>query len=101
MILIVAGNKFNSQQLKTDYVIDYHQKEVLFGLCCAMLSFLVMSDSAIPWTVACQAPLSVCVSRQEFWNGLSCPPPGDLSNPGIEPRSPPLHADSLLPELPK
>ena len=31
-----------------------------------------------PWTVACQAPLSVGVSRQESWSGLPCPPPGDL-----------------------
>ena len=40
-----------------------------------------------PWTVACQAPLSMGVSRQEYWNGLPCPPPGDLPHPGIEPAS--------------
>ena len=48
---------------------------------------------ATPWTVACQAPLSVGFSRQEYWSELLCPPPGDLSNPGIEPASvasPPL-----------
>ena len=39
----------------------------------------------IPWTVACQAPLSIGLSRQEYWGGLPCPPPGDLPNPGIEP----------------
>ena len=37
-----------------------------------------------PWTVACQAPLSMGFSRQEYWSGLSCPPPGDLANPGIK-----------------
>ena len=37
------------------------------------------------WTVAHQAPLSMRFSRQEYWNGLLCPPPGDLPNPGIEP----------------
>ena len=37
-------------------------------------------------------------SRQEYWSGLPCPPPGDLPNPGIEPRSPALQADSLLSE---
>ena len=37
-------------------------------------------------------------SRQEYWSGLSCPPPGDLPNSGIEPRSPALQADSLLSE---
>ena len=41
-----------------------------------------------PWTVACQAPLSMGFSRQEYWNGLSFPPPEDLLNPGIEPASP-------------
>ena len=42
---------------------------------------------ATPWTVALQAPLSVGFSRQEYWGGLPCPPPGDLPNPGIEPAS--------------
>ena len=39
------------------------------------------------WTVTHQAPLSVGFSRQEYWSGLPCPPPGDLPNPGIEPVS--------------
>ena len=39
------------------------------------------------WTVACQAPLSMGFSRQEYWSGVPCPPPGDLSDSGIEPRS--------------
>ena len=42
---------------------------------------------ATPWTVACQVPLSVGFSRQEYWNGLPSPPPGNLPNPGIEPAS--------------
>ena len=48
-----------------------------------------------PWTEARQAPLSTVFSRQEHWSGLPCPPPGDLPNPEIEPRSPTLQADSL------
>ena len=52
-----------------------------------------------PWTVACQAPLSVGFSRQEYWSGLPFPSPGDLPNLGIEPRSPALQADSLPTEL--
>ena len=40
-----------------------------------------------PWTVAHQAPLSMGCSRQEYWNGLLCPAPGDLPNPGIKPPS--------------
>ena len=46
-----------------------------------------MSDSATLWTVACQAPLSMGFSRQEYWSRLPCPPPGDLPDPGIEPMS--------------
>ena len=46
-----------------------------------------MSDSVTLWTVACQAPLSMGFSRQEYWSGLACPPPGDLLDPGIEPVS--------------
>ena len=40
------------------------------------------------WTVAHQAPLSMGFSRQEYWNELPCPLPGDLPNPEIEPLSP-------------
>ena len=40
------------------------------------------------WTIASQAPLSIGFSRQEYWSGLPCPPPGDLPDPGIEPMSP-------------
>ena len=42
---------------------------------------------ATPWTVAFQVPLSMGFSRQEYWSGLPCPPPGDLPDPGIEPVS--------------
>ena len=51
------------------------------------------------WTVACQAPLSMGFSRQEYWSGLPFPSPGNLPDPGIEPKSlasPALQADSLL-----
>ena len=51
-------------------------------------------------TVVHQAPLSVGFSRQEYWSGLPCPPPGDLPDLGIEPRSPALQVDSLLTEPP-
>ena len=42
---------------------------------------------ATPWTVAPLSPLSIGFSRQEYWSGLPCPPPGDLPDPGIEPIS--------------
>ena len=50
------------------------------------------------WTVALQAPLSIGFSRQEYWGGLPCPPPGDLLDPGIKHMSlasPALAAGSL------
>ena len=40
------------------------------------------------WTVVIQAPPSMGFSRQEYWSGLPCPPPGNISNPGIEPTTP-------------
>ena len=55
-----------------------------------------MSDSAIPWTVACQAPLSMEFSRQEYWSGLLCHSPGDLHYPGVKPRSPAIQEDFFL-----
>ena len=51
--------------------------------------------SVTPKTVACQVPLSMECSRQEYWSGLPFPSPGDLPNPGIEPGSPTLQIDSL------
>ena len=60
----------------------------------------VVSDSVTPWTVALQAPLCMGFSREEYWNGLPFPSPGDLPNPGIEPGSPALQADSLPAEPP-
>ena len=50
---------------------------------------------ANPWTAAYQALSSMEFSRQEYWSGLPFPSPGDLSNPGIEPRSPALQADTF------
>ena len=52
------------------------------------------------WAVAYQAPPSMEFSRQEYWSGLPFPSPGDLPDPGIEPRSPALQADALPSEPP-
>ena len=54
-----------------------------------MLSHLVMSHSATPWVVACQAPLYRGFSRQEYWSGLPFPP-GDLPNLGTQSTPPAL-----------
>ena len=70
-------------------------KHHLVTLACSAAS--VVSNSFVtPWTVARQAPLSMGFSRHEYWSELPCPPPGDLPNPGIEPETPALQADSLL-----
>ena len=55
---------------------------------------------ATPWPVAYQASRSMGFSRQEYWSGLPFPSPGDLPDPGIEPRSPALYADALPSEPP-
>ena len=64
------------------------------------VSCSVMSDSVTLWTVACHAPLSMELSRQEYWSGLSLPSPGDLPDLGIKPRSLTLWEDFLLSEPP-
>ena len=66
-----------------------------------MVSRSVVSDSLRPHGL--QLARLLCpwgFSRQEYWSGLPCPPPGDLPNPGIEPRSPALRADALPSEPP-
>ena len=63
----------------------------------AAWSCLTLCD---PMDLALQAPLSMAFSKQEYWSGLLFLPPADLPNPGTEPRSPALQADSLPSELP-
>ena len=64
--------------------------------CCLVLSHIQLSVT--PWAVAQQAPLSMGISRQEYWSGLSFPSPRDLSNPGIAHASPSsiLHCRQIL-----
>ena len=59
----------------------------------------VVSESEIPWTIVCQDLLFMEFSRQEYWSGLPCPPPGELPDPGTEPaplESPVLAGGSLI-----
>ena len=60
------------------------KEEILSLWTACMLSHSVVSDSAISWTVTCQAPLSMGFSSQEYWSELPFPPPEDLPNPGME-----------------
>ena len=58
------------------------------GLCaCVLNPFRCVRLSATLWTVAHHAPMSMGFSKQEYWSGLPCPPPGDLPNPAIKPTS--------------
>ena len=73
-------------------------QELIFLLCtCQLLSRVQLF--ATPWTIARQAPLSMGFSRQDNWSELTFPFPGDIPNPGIEPGSPVLQADTLPSEL--
>ena len=77
---------------KWSFVYD---KDFCFeSISCSFVSKLFVT----PWTVANQAPPSMGFSRQEYWNGLPVPSPGDLPNTGIEPCSPALKANSLSSE---
>ena len=69
---------------------------------CVTVCDSVVSDSLRVelWTVACQAPLTMGLFRQEYWCGLLFPSPGDLPNPEMETGSPALQTDSLLSEPP-
>ena len=64
-----------------------------YTLCDSFVTHMVRS-------IARQAPLSMGFSRKEYWSGLPCPPPGDLPNPGIEPKSPALAGVGSLPLAP-
>ena len=67
---------------------------------CVLSHFSRVRLFAAPWTAARHAPLSMGLSRQEYWSGLLCPPAEDLPDPGIKPVSPTLQMDSLPTEPP-
>ena len=86
----------NTQQLSATTPVPFQSHQQLLCPCrcgkikcwdntCSVAS--AMPNSATPWTVTYQALLSMGFSRQEYWSGLPCPPPGDLPNPGIRPIS--------------
>ena len=74
------------------FVFNDHINGLWSGNPCCVLNCCL---TLVRWTVAQQAPLSMGMSRQEYWSGLSFPFPGDLPNPAIEPRSSILKANSL------
>ena len=69
---------------------------MVLAYCSAVLSHFSRGRlCATAWTVARQASRSMGFSRQEYWSGLPCPPPGDLPDPGIKPRYPALQTEAL------
>ena len=62
-------------------------KELFIARACVLSYFSHVLLFATAWTAACQAPLFMGFSMQEYWSGLLCPPAGDLPDPGIEPKS--------------
>ena len=67
---------------------------------CMLSHFSHVQPFMTPWTVAYQAPVSMGFSRQEYWSGFPCLPPGDLPNPGIKLGSTALQVDPLSVKLP-
>ena len=86
--------------LHSDLLPSSLLKESLVCACVRTEAISPVWLSVTPWTVDRHAPLSIGFSRQEYWSGLPCPPPGDLPNSGIKPRSPAFQADSLPSEPP-
>ena len=70
-------------------------------LCVCAQSLDCVQLYVTPWTVTCQAPLSMGCPRQEYWSGLPFPSPGDLSNSGTEPVSPALAGKFVTTEPPE
>ena len=70
-------------------------------ICTLLFSCSIVSNSSVtPWTVACQAPLCMGFSRQEYWSWLPFPSPGDILDPGIKSTSPALAAGYFTTQLP-
>ena len=70
-----------------DYLVIYLSLFIYMCVCaaCLITHFSCAQLDVTPWTVVYQAPLSMGFSRQAYWRGLPCPPPGDFPDPWIEP----------------
>ena len=95
----------NKKKILHSHTVGHYPKGYIYILYICIYRSEVKSLSCVrlfatPWTVAYQAPPSMGLSGQEHWSGLPFPSPGDLPDPGIEPRSPTLQADTLTSEPP-
>ena len=79
--------------------VEWINKVLMYSTGCVCV-LIAQSCPTLCGHVACQTPLSMEFSRQEYWSGLPFPSPGDLPDLGIEPGSPAVHTDSLPPEPP-
>ena len=91
-------NIFNSHANMLFYRIYSNNSHTLISVvscfkCCRQYSLSFIQLFSTPWTVAHQVPLSMGISRLEYWSGLPFSFPGDIPNPGIKSRSPALQAD--------
>ena len=106
-MLLVPGCHFlmNAPEIQKekpmDHPTDYLRPKALLDQCAHAQSLQSCLTPCDPWTVPCQALLSMGFSRQEYWSGLPCPSPGNCPNPGIEPGSSALQVDCLIAELPR
>ena len=94
--MTTSGNIFDCLNREVVQHLMGTDQRLSVRVCVQSLSCLRLF--VVAWTVAHKAPLSMGFSRQEYWNGLPFPPPGELPDPGIEPAplgSPALQADSL------
>ena len=94
--------RYNNVALFNNYVLSLSYTPLAGKLLPGFILYSILCEwsrsvrlFATPWTVAYQALPSMGFSRQECWSGLPFPSPGDLPDPGIEPRSPTLQADAL------
>ena len=95
---IVCVQKREKEEVSGSQRSHWDKNKDISVCVCVCVSRSVVSNSAILRTVACQVPLSMEFSRQEYYSGLPFPSPGALPHPGIESISPALQADSLLTE---
>ena len=73
------------QRVRHNWVTELNWTETWLYAVCVFKLLSCVWLFATPWTLACKAPLPMGFSRQEYWHGLPCSPPGDLPNPGIKP----------------
>ena len=105
-VMTYLDNRWELDNSMNSYLASYRHRwlnieiSIEMSVCteCALLSRVRLFVT--PWTVACQAPLSIQFSRQEYWSRLPFPPPGDLPDPGIELMSPALADRFFTPEPP-